>query len=177
MRKILLTSLIASAVVINGINLSFAEEQNTHKHSKGNYAQGQGHSKHKHMLNEQGKPVKPGAILSKKLNLTPEQEAKAKAMRESSRDKIKPLFDDLRSEKEKLTQMKQAGASQQELQKQLEKIHSLKLRIKEIHQNNLGEFEKILNNEQKTEFQKIKEQRKQMMQERREKFKQGRSVK
>jgi Spy/CpxP family protein refolding chaperone len=97
--------------------------------------------------------------LKKQLNLTEEQSVKAKQFREQSREKIKPIFDQIKAERAKLREMIQQNASKDELAKQREKIAGLMNQAKEIHKQNLSNFENILTSEQKIKFAEIKKNR------------------
>ena len=103
------------------------------------------------------KKAPPG--LMKKLNLSEDQAAKAKAIREQSRGKIKPIVEQIRSERHKLGEMRQQSSPQDQLTDQKEKIKSLVDQAKSIHKQNLQSFETILTPEQKTQFEEIKKQR------------------
>ena len=94
--------------------------------------------------------------IKKDLKLTVEQSAKAKAIRAESINKIKPIIAQLRSEKLKYNEMLQQHASRQEIRKQKEVIANLMQQAKEIHRQNLANFEKILTPKQQANFQAIK---------------------
>ena len=72
--------------------------------------------------------------LGKKLNLTAEQETKAKALREDGHKKMKPLIEEMKNTKTKMD---------------------------ELRKENMKAFEEILTPEQKTEFEKFKAEKKQ----------------
>jgi|GEM_PF-2922571 len=94
--------------------------------------------------------------LKKQLNLTEEQDAKAKQIREQSRDKIKPIFEQIKAEKAKMKELVEQNSSKEVLEKQREKIAGLMKQAKEIHKQNLENFQGILTPEQKTKFEDIK---------------------
>lgn len=97
--------------------------------------------------------------LKNELNLTEEQAAKAKQLREQSREKMKPYFDQIKTERSKLKQMRESNASQEELAKQREKVADLMKKAKEIHKQNLESFESILTSEQKAKFEANRKKR------------------
>ena len=101
--------------------------------------------------------------LGVKLNLTQEQKDKFKAMRESSRNQIKPLLDELNAERKKFRDLRQSNAKPEELQAQRQKMIEIKTKIREIHKQNLTYFEQNLTPEQKVKFQEIKKQRMERM--------------
>ena len=112
----------------------------------------------------------PGMELRQKLNLTEEQAQKAKEMREASRAKIKPLIDEMRAERAKFREMTQNNAPQDQIDAQKQKIKELMMRVREVHRQNLGNFEQILTPDQKTQFQEFKKQRKERMKDRKAKM-------
>ena len=101
--------------------------------------------------------------MEKKLNLTKEQSAQAKALREQSRAKIKPLFAQLKTEKQKLRDLKKSNASQKDIQAQIEKIKQTRGQIKNIHKQNMAAFEQILTADQKVKFEKMKKEGRERM--------------
>ena len=103
--------------------------------------------------------------LGKKLNLTEEQRAKAKAIHEQSRAKMEPIIKELRAEKENLMKMKKSGASQEQIKTQREQMKPLREKARKLHEENLSKFEAILTSEQKTNFKQIKQE---MIQKRKE---------
>lgn len=129
---------------------------------------GQFQGKH-HFMNGERK----GQGLMNKLNLTQDQAAKAKAIREQSRSKIKSIVDQIKAERRALMEMRQQNATQDQLTAQKEKLKGLVDQAKSIHKQNLENFETILTPEQKTQFEGIKKQRMEKMKERRMKRGQG----
>lgn len=97
--------------------------------------------------------------LKQKLNLTEDQEARARDIRQHSRDQIKPLIDQIRAEKAKMREMASQNAAQADLERQREKVADLMRQAKEIHKQNLTSFEGILTPDQKTSFEQIRKQR------------------
>lgn len=77
--------------------------------------------------------VRMSEKLSKELNLTDEQKAQAKKIREEGKEKIKPLMKEMKELREK---------------------------IDEARKENMKEFENILTAEQKAQFEKIKAEKK-----------------
>jgi len=104
--------------------------------------------------------------LKQQLNLTEEQDVKAKQLREQSREKIKPVFEQIKAEKAKMKELREQNAGKEELAKQREKIADLMKQTKEIHKQNLVNFEEILTPEQKTKFQEIKAKKMEKIKER-----------
>lgn len=106
------------------------------------------------------------AEFDKRLNLTPEQKEKMKAIHQESRAKIKPLFECMKNEREKLLQIQSSStATQQDIQAQREKITHIKSEIKAIRKMNFEKTQAILNPEQQKEFKKMREEHKNKMKE------------
>ena len=96
-----------------------------------------------------------------RLNLTPDQKEKMKAIHKSAKDKIQPLFECMKTERAKLKQLKTSGASEQQLQAQKQKIKSIREQIKTIRKSNFTQIQAILTPEQQKEFNKMHEEHKQ----------------
>lgn len=93
----------------------------------------------------------------KRLNLTQEQKDIAKAQREKSIQKIKPLIEQINSKKsemEKLSPDKDA----ERYNKLESEIRALRRQCHEIRKENMKAFEASLTEEQKREMQKMKEE-------------------
>lgn len=101
------------------------------------------------------------AEFEKRLNLTQDQKDKMKAMHEASRAKIKPIFESLKTEREKLNQLKSCTtASKQEIKTQEEKVCSIRKEIRAIRKANFEQIQAILTPEQQKEFNKMHEEHK-----------------
>ena len=121
MKKLCLTLLCATALTY-GANMVSAQEDNTMPPPPPHHAQ-QMEKHHEKMHNK----------LAAELNLTDEQKAKAKEMRQSAREKMKPILDEMKK---------------------------LRTQLDTIRKDNMKEFEDILTPEQKATFEKIKASRK-----------------
>lgn len=86
-----------------------------------------------HHFNPEKHHEKMAQKLAEDLNLTEEQQAKAKEMRQAAREKIKPLIDEMKAIREKMDT---------------------------IRKENMKAFEEMLTPEQKETFAKIKAERK-----------------
>ena len=93
-----------------------------------------------------------------RLNLTEEQKNIAKAQREEGITKIKPILDDIKSKKAEIATLKAAGASVEDITKLDNEIKNLHRKAHEIRRENMKAFEATLNDEQKRELQKMKEE-------------------
>jgi Spy/CpxP family protein refolding chaperone len=108
-------------------------------------------------------PAPPNkADFEKKLKLTDEQKAQAKAIHEKGFEKIKPTMEKMKLKHEEIEAVKRSNLSPEV---QAEKITALKKEIRELrHQartvqmENMKEFEAILTDKQKKELKKIKEE-------------------
>lgn len=144
---IICTATVLSLIVFS--NITFAESINKNK----NYNE----TSHKHF---QHKKDCERPKIKEYLNLSPEQTEQAKALRENSREKIKPLIENFKAERTKLKELKQQNASEEEIKAQIEKIKKTKVQLKEIREKNLAQFEAILTAEQKVKFKKFQEEQK-----------------
>ncbi len=97
-----------------------------------------------------------------RLNLTDEQKAQAKALREKSHENIKPIFEqikELKLERDAVLRSKMSGQMQQEKITEIDaKIKDLKKQAHELKMKNMKEFEKILTKKQKKELKKMKKE-------------------
>ena len=125
MKKLYLTLLCATALSL-GASLGQAKDDNTMppppQMEQGNHFKDM--EKHHEKIQQK---------LADELKLTDEQRAKAKEMRKASREKMKPLIDEMKKTREKMDNLRQ---------------------------ENMKAFEEILTPEQKETFTKIKEERK-----------------
>lgn len=109
--------------------------------------------------NEKGLKQRPPSReeFEKRLNLTQEQKDIAKAQREKSIEKIKPLIEQIDFKK---TQMSNLSSEQDpELYNKLEsEVRALRRQCHEIRKENMKAFEASLTEEQKREMHKMKEE-------------------
>ena len=122
MKKIYLALLCATALTC-GAHLAYAQEDNTMPPPPPHHSDQDIKQHHEKMKNK----------LADELKLTDEQKAKAKELRKASREKIKPLMDEMK-----------------EIRKKMDAIR----------EDNMKAFEDLLTPEQKEAFEKIKEERK-----------------
>lgn len=98
----------------------------------------------------------------KRLNLTDEQKAIAKAQREKSIEKIKPIIEQINNKKSEIEMTKMSRMAQQSIDEkvaQLEnEIRTLRKQAHEIRKENMKAFEASLSEQQKKELQKMKEE-------------------
>ena len=116
------------------------------------------------------------AEFEKRLNLTEEQKAQIEKNKQDDREKMKPIFDKMKENKAKIREIhKDTSLSPEdkvlksaEFEKEL---IDLKVKANELRKENMKNFERVLTDEQKTEFSKIKEEQKMEMEKRRAEFK------
>lgn len=141
--------------------------------------------RHKHM--ERKHPSKAEmeakkAEIEKRLNLTEEQKEKIEIHKKQSREKIKPVFDEIQIKKKEFkTVLDDSSLPQEEKELKLKEIKNelreLKNQADSIRKENMENFENILTEKQKKEFSKIKEEQKKEMEQRRKAFQKKRGLK
>ncbi len=104
---------------------------------------------------------------NKRLNLTEEQKQKAKQSRIESQAKMKPLMDELISKQQERNRLENSDGNDKEIQTLNNEIKDLRQDLHNIILQNERDFMEILTPEQKTEFNKMREERKQVIQKQR----------
>ncbi len=122
MKKLYLALLCATALTC-GANMAYAQEDNTMPPPPPHHSEQNIQKHHEKIENK----------LADDLKLTDEQRSKAKELRKASREKIKPLIDEMKA---------------------------LRKKMDEIRKENMTAFEELLTPEQKETFEKIKAERK-----------------
>lgn len=148
--KKFLTLLIALGFLIISGNYALAEDNfSTERqgHFKNRKEKRQEHRKH---FKKKRQEVK------ERLHLTEEQKTRARAIHEEARPKIKPIVEKIRAKKREIIEMKQSGATREEMHQKIREIKSLISEANEIREENIKKFESILDAQQKAEFEKIK---------------------
>lgn len=112
-----------------------------------------------HKFNKQ-EFLKKKAEFDKKLNLTDAQKTQAEQLRQAMRTEMKPLMEQMKSERQKFVDLVQAKAPQEEISAQKEKIKALHKTIQEYRKEHMGKFEAILTPKQKSTLDKMKAERK-----------------
>ncbi|MCD8378457.1 MAG: Spy/CpxP family protein refolding chaperone [Candidatus Gastranaerophilales bacterium] len=107
------------------------------------------------------KPPAPKVDMEKKLKLTPDQIAKAKALRMDSREQMRPIMDAIKTKTEqkeiiKHNQSLTAEAQCEQVEILNNQINELKKQAHEIRIKNERDFEALLTAKQKKELDKIK---------------------
>lgn len=92
----------------------------------------------------------------RRLNLTDEQKAFAKAQREKSIEKIKPIIDEIKAKKAKIETLTIQNAPAEEISALDNEVKELRKQAHEIRKANMKAFEATLTESQKKELQKMK---------------------
>jgi len=160
MKKLFVT-FCALATLASFSGLAFAatdEGAGNFPPAQGNHDKFQGFGPHKFSPEQKAQMEKRRAEIQKRLKLTEEQKAQMKTLHESAKVQIKPLFDQLRSEHEKMMQLRKSNASTDAIQAQREKIKALRDQIKSIRMSQKSKIDAILTPTQKEEFKKMHEE-------------------
>lgn len=100
------------------------------------------------------------AEFEKRLKLTDEQKAKAKAIREKGHEQMKPVMDAIRAKREEINTVRLSRIAVQAQEEAIAKlrgeIRELKKQARDIRMKNMKEFEAILDSKQLKELQKMK---------------------
>ena len=110
------------------------------------------------------------AEFEQRLNLTPEQKEKMKAIHEASKEKMRPLFESIRAEKQQMKALGGTNASAENIQAEQAKLMDIKSRIRAIRKSNFEQVQAILTPEQQKEFNKMHEEHKKMFEQRKHQF-------
>lgn len=105
------------------------------------------------------RPPSPEAF-EKRLGLTEEQKEFAKAQREASIEKIKPIIEQIKNKKAEIEMIKLSKMAQQAIDERVAQLESeiktLRKQAHEIRKENMKAFESILTDAQKKELHKMK---------------------
>ena len=106
--------------------------------------------------------AKKKAEFDKRLNLTDEQKAKAKEIRENGRKQMEPIMEQIKA---KHQEIKTIRMSRMAVEMQQEKINEIRSELRELNKQahdlrmqNMKEFESILTAKQQKELKKMKEE-------------------
>ena len=145
MKKILLVSTLGLITLIGLAAMA------KHGHSQSGFL----HHGHDH----QKLQVSHEIDFSKELNLSEEQIAQAKKMKENFIKELSPLINQIKPEREKLVEIHKKEINGKEFEKQKKLVNNLSAKVHKLHANQSDEFKKILNKEQKIAYKKLKEER------------------
>lgn len=101
---------------------------------------------------------KKRAEFENRLQLTDEQKAKAKALREQGRKDMEPVMNELRIKHQEMKKLKEANAPKEDFDKLRAEVQVLHKKMHEQRMKNMKDFEAILTKKQLKELNKIKEE-------------------
>lgn len=114
------------------------------------------------------------AEMDARLKLTDEQKSIIEKNRQESRQKMKPLFEDLKIKKMKLNELNNSTLSKEEKDKQINAlkadINDLRAKLHKLREENMKNFEAVLTPQQKIEFKKMGQEHKKHKHEKFKKF-------
>lgn len=102
------------------------------------------------------------AEMDARLKLTDEQKCIIEKNRQDARQKMKPIFDEMRAKKMKLNEIYSSNLSQTEKESQMKalksQINDLRMNAHKLREENMKNFESVLTPAQKVEFDKMKQE-------------------
>ena len=105
------------------------------------------------------------AEFDQRLNLTDEQKAQAKTIRENGRAQMQPIMEQLKAKNAEAQAVQNSKLAPEAQQAKLDQINAdkkvLKGQLREIRRKNMQDFEAILTPDQKKELTKMKEEARQ----------------
>lgn len=185
MKKSVMLAAVALCVISFNVNSAFAKHPCALKSAQAcNQAKGEGYGAPEF---RQGK-MDPAAIekmkkehqkrkseMDARLKLTEEQKKTIEDNRLKDREKMKPVFDKIVAKRQKIDEINNSSLPQAEKDKQINAIKcelkDLKTQANMLRDENMKNFESILTPCQKTEFEKMKQEHKNNMQHRKNKYK------
>lgn len=97
-----------------------------------------------------------------RLNLTEEQKKQAHEIRMQGHEKMKPIFEKMQVTKQEIRKIKESELAQEEKDAKIlplkDELKKLVQEAKKVRIENTKQFESILTDEQKVEFEKIKQE-------------------
>lgn len=117
----------------------------------------------KHELKGQRPPKGPdfqkrNAEFEKRLNLSDEQKKKAENMRKEGFEKMKPIMDKMHEKQKEAKLLKEQNSQSEKLQELQKEIGALRKEAHKMRQENMKEFESILDKKQLKELNTMKEE-------------------
>ena len=156
MRNLKLLSIITLAIFFTGLGANFVSAEPDFSQPMREEQMIPARPHHKALKNKKSMHEE----FEKRLQLTEEQKQFAKAQREKSVEKIKPIIEKIKSKKAEIERLREVTTENSH-----EKINSLQADIKElrkqaheIRHENMKAFEATLTETQKKELQKMKEE-------------------
>lgn len=193
MKRSILFSIVTLVVLIGTYNYSYAvppvqpkdtpvemqrqrpPHHDFNKPPKGNFEDEQRPPQFDKMRPSKAEMDAKKAEFEKRLNLTEAQKKKIENYKEKDREKIKPVMKKMHENREAIWKVKHnPNLSEKDKETQLKQLRkekqSLKQTADKYRQENMKNFESVLNADQKKEFEKIKAEQKKFMEERRKEF-------
>jgi len=106
--------------------------------------------------------IKHEQVFEQRLNLTEEQKQKSKELRLQSREKMKPIMEQMKVREHQMQLVKDSNLTTEEQEK---KLNSIKSDMKTLHKQahdirveNMKNFEEILSTEQKKTLREMKQE-------------------
>ncbi len=183
MNKKLLMSALAMAVMFSVSGVSYAddgvemkEKQPMEMERPMHKFDGFPHHKFKGQPPSKAEMEAKKAEFEKRLNLTEKQKEQIEKNKQQDREKMKPIFDEMKENKEaiRVIHQEKSLSPEDKVTKSAEyekNLIDLKVKANELRKENMKNFENILTDEQKAEFAKIKEEQQKEMEKRRAQFK------
>lgn len=193
MKKSILFSIVTLIALMGSYNCCYAAQQapakaaptetqmqrppfhNFNKPPKGNFEDEQRPPQFDKMRPSKAEMEAKKAEIDKRLNLTEAQKKEIENYKAKDREKIKPVMKKMHENREAIWKVKHnPNLSEKDKEKQLKQLRkekqSLKQTADKYRQENMKNFESVLNADQKKEFEKIKAEQKKFMEERRKEF-------
>lgn len=122
------------------------------------------------------------AEFEKRLNLTEEQKKQIEENRVKDHEKIKPFIDQKMAKKAEIKKLREdSSLSAEEKAKKIgelrKEIREINLQERKVHEENMKNFEALLTEKQKKEFDKIRVEQKSEMEKRKKAFEKGKYYK
>lgn len=114
-----------------------------------------------------GKKHRKVGMMFRRLDLTEDQKAQVKAMREASQPTIQPLMEAMKQNRQKFMEARKAGADEATLAAIRAEIAPIREQIKAHREASMNQMMSILTEEQKAKLAAMKEKRQERMKERR----------
>lgn len=96
--------------------------------------------------------------IAQRLELTKEQIAYEKVLREQTKNQLKPLVKKLDDEHDHYNHLVKTNAYSGQIIEEKKKIEELSFKYNEIHKNHMKKFEQILTKEQSVKFNRLRKQ-------------------
>lgn len=147
MKKIALTSLLLSLMVIGGVALA------------------QGHMDGGPMMHRMGPEGDAGfyAHIADMLDLTQEQKDAAKQIHEATFEKARPIMEQHHAQMEEIETLLDSGkVTAQEIGTKVIAAHATRTQLQAIHEEAMAQFKALLTDEQKAKFETMEEHHSEM---------------